>query len=295
MALLDDVTAIIDVTNVPPEVRSSDCLITIYQRHRASGACRRLGREPVRIGRDPGNDIELDDDGVSRDHARLDRIDELLSLTDLGSTNGTLLNGVELAGTAVLANGDQIKVGSTIFKYLSASDLEGALYEQIHKNAITDYLTQLHNRRHFDECLATESARARRYARPLSLLMIDIDLFKQVNDTHGHQVGDRALAATAAAIRACVREEDIVARYGGEEFVALLPETALEEAFAVASKVLEAVARNEIVARDARFRVTVSIGCSQLNDRDPEAADLVRNADAKMYEAKQRGRNCVRC
>jgi len=291
--MTDQTTAVTDIT-APAEVAASACLVVIYMRGGQPGKCFKLHDAPVRIGREHDNDIQLDDRGVSRRHARIERLDDRLVLMDVGSTNGTILNGVELQGTAELKNGDQIKIGSTIFKYLSATDLEAALHEQIYENTIKDHLTQLFNKRHFEDVLGREVSRSRRHSRPLSLLMMDIDHFKRVNDEFGHHVGDIALRATAGAIRACVRTEDTVARFGGEEIVALLPETTLAQAIVVAEKIRAAVAQNLIAYRDDRFSVTVSIGCVEFDASDGDATSFIARSDAKVYEAKRNGRNRIR-
>ncbi len=289
----EQVTAVTDVTKAPPDVLAADCLVVIYRRSGPVGACIKLGSAPVRIGRGADNEIELDDEGVSRRHARLERMDQRLVLMDVGSTNGTLLNGTELRGTAELRNGDHVKIGSTIFKYLSATDLEAALHEQIYANSITDNLTQLFNKRHFEDALAREFSRSRRYHRPLSLLLIDIDFFKRVNDTYGHHVGDIALRATADAIRSSLRSEDFLARFGGEEIVALLAETTLEQAIVVAETVRKAVRESVVVFRDQRFSVTVSIGCAEFDPADVSTDRFIERCDAKVYEAKRAGRDRV--
>ena len=156
-----------------------------------------------------------------------------------------------------------------------------------------DHLTQLFNSRHMHEQLAREIDRAQRYTRPLSLLMIDADHFKRVNDTWGHQVGDQVLQALAQTLRETLRNSDAGFRYGGEEFVALMPETHPFAAVAVAERLRERVAALALpVPKGPALRITISVGVAGLMDGDDGAA-LLRRADQACYQAKSRGRNCV--
>jgi two-component system, cell cycle response regulator len=289
-----DDTAVTDVNQPVPSPGANDCLVIIHQRSAGAGKHFKLGDAPTRIGREPDNEIVLDDPGVSRRHARLERRLQKVVVMDVGSKNGTLLNDRELTQVVELENGDRIKIGSTIFKYLSAHDLESALHEQIYANTITDNLTQLHNRRHLDDELAREFSRSRRHQRPLSLLVIDIDHFKNVNDTHGHHVGDITLKAVSDAIRSSLRAEDVVSRFGGEEFVVLLPEATIDQAKATGEKLRALVAEKVVEFRDVRLSVTISVGCASLEDADADPAHFFERCDRKMYEAKAAGRNCVR-
>ncbi len=291
----DQDTAISDVgREVPASAAASECLVIVHQREGLTGRCIKLGRFPVRIGRDPNNEVELEDEGVSRRHARLERHGDRTVIMDVGSRNGTLLNDDELDGIVELKTGDRIKIGSTVFKYLSASDLESVLHEQIFANTITDALTELKNKRFLNDELAREFSRARRYGRVFSILMIDIDHFKRVNDLHGHQVGDITLREVAATVVSCLRAQDTAVRYGGEEIVVLLPETKLEDAVAAAERIRGAVANHVLSYREITVQVTVSIGCSQYHAADVTDAELFRRADDAVYAAKEAGRNCVK-
>ncbi|HPC36688.1 MAG TPA: diguanylate cyclase [Candidatus Marinimicrobia bacterium] len=156
----------------------------------------------------------------------------------------------------------------------------------------TDALTGIYNRRHFDQELKREIARSKRYNSPLSLLMLDIDLFKIVNDTYGHLLGDEVLKAIGQILTNCLRKNDICARYGGEEFVVLLPETGEKEAFLVAEKIRATVAKREIAFEQSLARVTISIGIAQFNSTEmAEGTQLVDAADKALYQAKRSGRN----
>lgn len=159
--------------------------------------------------------------------------------------------------------------------------------------AHTDFLTGLANRRAFIEAAELELARARRYGTPMSMLMVDIDLFKQVNDTRGHEVGDKALQGLAACARSELRAVDVMGRWGGEEFVILLPETDAVSAADVAERLRTAVEKSELCCGNVRVRLTVSIGYASLTGSEADIDSLVRRADDALYRAKKSGRNRV--
>ena len=165
---------------------------------------------------------------------------------------------------------------------------------ELEQLARTDAVTGLLNRRAFHDELGVEFRRSQRYGRAFSLLMIDIDHFKLVNDTHGHQFGDFVLAEVSDVLQASLRESDIVARYGGEEFVVMLPETPEEDARGVAEKLRAAVASRAFARAGEGAAVTVSIGlCSLTGQRLESEDELVRAADEALYEAKRAGRDRV--
>ena len=160
------------------------------------------------------------------------------------------------------------------------------------QEAHTDSLTQLVNRRSFREELERRYQESQRTQRPLSVLLMDIDNFKQFNDTHGHQVGDEVLRSVAATLHQTVRSMDLVARYGGEEFGAVLPNTPVVVAVAVAERLREAIERLEVRYDSQVYRVTVSVGVAELRSSD-HVSVLLRRADEALYAAKAAGRNCT--
>src|SRR5512141_593773 len=176
------------------------------------------------VGRDAGNAIRIEMPFVSRQHARFAQATAGWTVADLGSRNGTRVNDRIVKGEAPLANGDLVRVGGAIFKYLEGSNVEALFHEEIYRLTVFDALTKVHNKRYLLDFADREIARAKRYGSPLALAMCDIDFFKKLNDSHGHQAGDHALEAVAAALAAQARREQLVARYGGEEFAYVLPE-----------------------------------------------------------------------
>ncbi len=161
--------------------------------------------------------------------------------------------------------------------------------ERIRRLATTDALTGIANRGEFSRRLATEMQRARRFGRPMAVVMYDLDHFKRVNDTYGHQVGDEVLKMTANLINATIRQVDIHARWGGEEFMVLLPEADLAEGLASAERLRQAIERHRF---DHRGPVTASFGVAALGPRDTIGA-LLKRADDALYQAKHAGRNRV--
>ena len=160
--------------------------------------------------------------------------------------------------------------------------------------ATTDSLTGVYNRRTFEELAEPQLSRARRARVPVSLLMLDLDHFKRVNDTHGHLAGDHVLAAFAELVRTCLRKEDLLARYGGEEFVVLLPGTSEFAAAALAERIRENVASATLRAAGQEVRITVSVGLtSEAGHKLPPLEAMLARADEALYAAKAKGRNRV--
>lgn len=167
------------------------------------------------------------------------------------------------------------------------------LRQELERQARTDALTGALNRWHFMELARQELVSARRYHHPLSLLMIDIDRFKAVNDTYGHQAGDLALQTLVRVCREVLRDVDLVARLGGEEFAVLLPETPVARAAQVAERLRQSIAASSIFADGLAVRITVSIGITCLSDGEADVETLLQGADRALYEAKETGRDRV--
>ncbi len=175
-------------------------------------------------------------------------------------------------------------------------DQRSKLEEELRRQASTDPLTGLYNRRFYEHLFEREFKQAKRYGSSLALCVLDLDRFKDVNDSYGHASGDVALCKVADACRDELRESDIIGRLGGEEFVLILPQTDAAGAFVVADRLRERIAAMEVETENARFHVTVSIGVTELRPADTGITDLIRRADEAMYLSKAEGRNKVqRC
>ena len=182
-----------------------------------------LGPGAIEAGRSTKCDISIDQESVSRRHARIWWDGIGYRVRDLGSTNGTYVNDA-LVSEREMVDGDQIKIGRTILKFMTGTNIEASYHEEIYRMMTYDGLTQIFNKRYFHEAFEREISRCRRYGRDLALVIFDIDHFKLKNDTYGHLAGDAILHDLAAAVRVRLRREDVFARVGGEEFAVLTPE-----------------------------------------------------------------------
>jgi diguanylate cyclase (GGDEF)-like protein len=274
--------------------KGNDCLVVIYTKEASLlGKRFMLDTSPLRVGRGAENHIVLEGDSVSRRHAHFEQRGATWFAVDDGSTNGTYVNDDQIAREFGLTNGDRVKVGPTIFKYLSGQDVEAQYHEEIYRMTIIDGLTQAHVKRYLLEALEKEIIRARRHTRELSFIMFDIDHFKKINDFHGHLAGDHVLKELARIVQARIRRDEVFARYGGEEFAIILPETALEGARLLAEGLREKIESSKFTFQNEEISVTVSIGVAQLEDGEKTGTDLIKDADTKLYEAKRGGRNKV--
>ena len=267
------------------------CVVVIH----GEGLGRRtdIGTEPVLVGRSREADLVISHKSVSRHHCRIWFDGEHYRLLDLGATNPTRLNDAPV-DTAVLTDGDHLVVGESILKFIGGGSVEAHYHEEIYQLATHDALTGMYNRRHFMEALEREIARAHRHQRALALCIVDVDLFKPVNDTWGHIAGDEVLRGIAGILRAHVRDEDIAGRIGGEEFAVLLTEGDLSAAIALAERLRGAVAAAHFAPGGAPQRLTVSVGVASLADSDGSRSSLLAKADAALYRAKREGRDRVR-
>ena len=283
------------VAQVRPVVSGSRnaCLIHIYPPGPTLGTRYNLTDAPLTIGRGGDCDICLHDDTVSRHHARLQFDTASYILVDLQSTNGTFVNEVPVAMRS-LEDGDYLYIGNSIFRFLSGGNIESGFHEEIYRLTIIDALTDIHNKRYFLEFLDRELARSNRHGRPLTLLLFDIDHFKEVNDTRGHLCGDYTLGKLAGLVKTVVSQDELFARYGGEEFAVVLPETTLEGGIQVGERIRALVEQHTFQFEEQPYQVTVSVGvATTAGDRSLTMFELLSHADDKLYEAKHRGRNQV--
>jgi two-component system cell cycle response regulator len=288
------VTTVGPSKNEPSQPKGTDCIVVIYTKQPTLlGKRFPLEATPTSVGRGADNHIVLDGDSVSRRHALFERSEDQWVVSDNRSTNGTYCNDEQIQGVTVLRNGDRVKVGPTIFKFLSGADVESQYHEEIYRLTIIDGLTQAYNARYLYEALEREIIRGRRHDRPLSVLMFDIDFFKRINDVHGHLAGDFVLKEIARIVQQRIRRDEIFARYGGEEFALVLPETPLDGAVSLAESLRQRIEEHVFAFQADSIKVTISVGAAQLTEADKQANELIKRADELLYTAKRGGRNRV--
>jgi diguanylate cyclase (GGDEF)-like protein len=258
------------------------------------GEMYKIETETTIIGRGQRAHIRLLDDGISREHAQLVVQGDKVVLQDLGSTNGTYCNGLKVDHKE-LADGDKILVGSTtILKFTYHDNLDEIFQKQMYESALRDGLTKAFNKKYFTDRLESELTFALRHASPLVLVMFDIDHFKKVNDTHGHQAGDTVLSEMSTLLTGALRAEDVFARYGGEEFAVICRGSDEHQAQVVGERLRKAVEGHRFVYEGQPIPVTISVGVAVLpNQAVKDANDLVSLADQALYKSKNAGRNRV--
>jgi diguanylate cyclase (GGDEF)-like protein len=258
-----------------------------------------LDSDRIVIGRAPECEIWLDDSCASREHARIVRRSSArYVIEDLGSTNGTFVGErrIERGESVQLLNGARVQIGPTsLLRFGIADPRDEMMQSDLFRAATRDALSGMYNRRYFEERLGIEVARARRAHLPLSLLMLDVDGLKSVNDGHGHLAGDAMLRAVANRLSGQVRLADVLARWGGDEFVLIAPAADRNEAASLAERLRAGIASLAIGAPGAELRVTLSVGIACLDEiaDGGTPAELVARADARLYRAKRSGKNCV--
>jgi len=259
------------------------------------GEMYKLAGETVTIGRGDNADIRIVDDGISRKHCEILHQDKQLVVRDLGSTNGTYINGAKMAADHVLKDGDKIQVGSTtILKFTFHDSLDETFQRQMYESALRDGLTKIFNKKYFLDRLESEFAYAIRHQSSLSLVMFDIDHFKAINDTHGHLAGDYALTTLSAVIGETIRQEDVFARYGGEEFAVICRGVDLEGSAVFAERLRRLVAAHPFRYQDIALTITVSAGVATVAKVGMrQHTELIAAADDALYRAKRSGRNKV--
>ncbi len=288
----DEGTAVLSAASLGLPPRASITPFLILLAGDEAGKMIRLEGE-VTIGRSPKAFLQLTGEGVSRLHARLFRNGGITYVEDLGSTNGTFVNGERVRGAVALSDGDKIQVGASFLLKFSLQDaLEQSFQQQLYEAALRDPLTKVFNRRALTDRLETELAHLTRHHTELSVMIFDLDHFKRINDTFGHLAGDHVLRSFAKLVDGMTRREDFFARYGGEEFVMLCRATNLEQGRQLGERIRMAVEREHILFEGRPVPVTVSIGVASAAPR-ATPAEVLTVADAALYRAKEGGRNRV--
>jgi len=254
-----------------------------------------LDKKAITIGRSDEFDIQLADSSCSREQAIIEFNDNNKPvLKDLNSTNGTFVNGSKITEIN-LEDGDKIMFGiSSVFKFAIQDSLEAEFQMNLYESSINDHLTGAFNKKYFLDTLRKEFSYSLRHHRSLGLLMLDIDLFKEINDTHGHIVGDIVLKKVVKRIKNNLRNEDILCRYGGDEFVVIFRDFKSGFVKITAERIRLFFNGKSIDYKDHKINISVSIGTATIDNENitmPE--DMIELADANLYKAKQSGGNCI--
>lgn len=260
-----------------------------------------LVQQQITLGRGEESDVLIMDPSVSRRHVRLscrrlvgkeNNRGLRVVIQDLDSKNGTLVNYKKIR-RAVLKPGDKICLGRIILKFEYKDLADQNFYEEIYRLATTDSLTGLLNKATITRALSEEMAKSARYHRQLSVVLMDLDSFKSLNDTFGHLMGDRVLQRIAEVVRRSMRQQDKAGRFGGEEFLLVLPETGLKGAASLAERMRTDVERFVASELNLPRMVSISAGVSTYPMDGRNCENLLEHADAALYRAKALGKNRV--
>ncbi|WP_394835334.1 GGDEF domain-containing protein [Pendulispora rubella] len=262
----------------------------------AVGQMYRLEDGETLIGRTSTAKIRLTDDGISRRHARIVQNGTEVFIEDLQSANGTAVNDEKVSLSRELHDGDKIRIGSaTILKFTYHDDLEESFQQKMYEAALRDGLTKAFNKKHFLDRLESELAYAKRHRQPLSLVMLDVDHFKNINDTHGHLAGDYVLVRLAKLAMAQVRTEDVFARYGGEEFGVICRGVDASRISIFAERLRQMVETSAFDYEERSIPLTISVGVATYPHVEADQVEqLISAADEALYAAKRSGRNRVK-
>jgi diguanylate cyclase (GGDEF)-like protein len=253
-----------------------------------------LGESPVEIGRGSSCSLIIDSDSVSRRHARVEWTGSGHRVVDLGSTNGTFVNALRI-NSHELRDGDRIQFGKVLLKYVAGGNIEGNYHEELQRLMRFDPLTGVYNKRHFEEVLRVAIYATRTQAKPLGLIVFDLDHFKRINDTHGHIAGDGVLTELASVVKANLYQDAVFGRVGGEEFAVLWEGATVEQMKALAERLRDATEAHTFRFEGHKLVVTISVGVAERTIGSEETAEqLYRRADEQLYAAKAAGRNRVR-
>jgi len=264
-----------------------------------------LERDQVVLGRAVEADVRVNDFRVSRLHARISaELDpetqvKRYRIKDLGSTNGTLLNGQQIS-EALLTEGDKVTIGDHIFRFEMLDEIDHEFQQRIHRLLAHDELTGLLSSKSFLSELRREAALAEEESKPFCVLMMDVDYFKNVNDSYGHLVGSQTLEELGQVLKRALRAGDVAARFGGEEFAAFLLEADYAQGLVAAERVRSAIeqhafsaVRKGTIDQPRTHQVTVSIGIAAFPDDAQDPIQLIEFADSALYRAKSSGRNRI--
>jgi diguanylate cyclase (GGDEF)-like protein len=254
-----------------------------------------LDKDELVAGRSPDCNIWIEDNAISRKHFRITKTEGKCMIEDLHSTNGTFVNNRRVQ-TAGLAAGDKIQISTdTIIQFDYFDENRKVSEQKRYEMGVKDAVTGAYNKSYFLQRIADEFSFSQRQSQPLSVVMIDIDHFKLINDTYGHLAGDQVLQEVSGIVLNMIREEDVFCRYGGEEFVIIMRNTACQPAVNLAERVRKKIEVAKFESLDNQvIKVTVSLGVATNVDKAfRDYVALLAEADKYLYQAKGGGRNRV--
>lgn len=252
----------------------------------------RLPEGKISIGRHANCQICVSQRLVSSFHAELRRVEQGVILEDLNSTNGTSVNGNPVKRPVGLRPGDLIKIGNTVFKYVD-KELDAQFSEELHKQTTRDALTNAFNRGYVMRALAS-SMEVAKTGYPLSIILIDLDHFKKVNDQYGHVAGDYVLKESCRILHeTVVRTDDSLGRYGGEEFIVVMPDCGIDDAAGVAERIRKTLETHKFEFNGQKIPITASLGVLQWTPKYQTSEEFIADCDVLLYKSKEGGRNRV--
>ncbi len=280
----------------PPAVRATRAVLTVQSGPDAGRVFTLTSDKPNTLGRSDECTISLDDGRLSRLHARITYMSGTWILSDEGSTNGTLVNDVPVEKYSQLDDGARVLLGGSVsLRFSFVTEDEERALARVFDAAMRDGLTGIYNRKALDERLTSEVAFAVRHVTPLSVVLIDVDHFKDVNDKYGHLAGDAVIREVAARLARGIRTEDVVGRWGGEEFLVVARDISVDGAAQLAERLRRTVSAHPVTDGGQAIEVSASFGVASLSccGERKDVRALVRIADDRLYEAKRGGRNRV--
>jgi two-component system, cell cycle response regulator len=277
-----------------PESRRVASLLVVQGSHLDLGR-HILCDRPITIGRDEEAELSLNDGSISRQHCCVKRDQETghYILIDLGSTNGTAVNGYKVDQRYPLTEGDKVFLGASVVRFSFADAVDLAYQTRLAEMVSTDALTGMSTKRQYDAVFEACADRAATTASPLAVLVMDMDGLKQINDTHGHEMGGFVIVEVARIIRAVLEPHGTLCRFGGDEFVACLPDMDHRGALALAEELRGRVEAHSFVHHGTRVEPTLSVGVAAYPEDIDDPGQLFAVADRALYKAKHAGRNKV--
>lgn len=291
----DDKTVVAHTADsVANSASRNSCPVLLQYDGGAAGKRFLLTTNTVIIGRRADRvQVWIDDVSVSREHCRVDFAGTKATVTDLGSLNHTYINDQMVIQSTDLAHGDMLRVGNVRLRYFAHGSADQLLFDRIYRMAVQDRMLDIFRKDYLVEKLEEEFRAAKAAGSDLSLVMFDLDKFKGINDTHGHDAGDYVLKEVCNLIKPMVKQEFTFGRYGGEEFCIVLPKVAIEVAGRFAEEIRATIERSVFDYEGTVIPVTLSLGVAAVSDAIPNSTEFIKAADACVYKSKKGGRNRV--